>query len=517
MRTQVPASRVNLQFSLSLADVIVAVITPLAALYLRDAYILSSNNTTLIFSYWAISLICSLISFCIFRINLGIPRYYSARDLINVMKAVLVGEFMTCAFLFSITRLEGIPRSTPAVHALLLGAGLVIVRGLSHIGDKRRNVPGQSPSGGPEHVILIGLNDWSVLYLKFIDMVASDRQRVIALLDTEARKIGRFVNEVRVFGPPEDLESLVGEFAQHGVRVDRVLIGCGSDTLSDRALEQIRAACAKLNLSFAVLPSLFDHEHRAPAIHRTAPTPQWASAWHRPAGWMLPRYFQFKPAFDVFAAIFLSIVLSPVWMAVALLAFADVGIPIFFWQQRLGMHGRRFLLYKVRTLRSSTDWTRELTSDEERISGIGRFLRKTRLDEFPQLLNVILGEMSLVGPRPLLPCDQPDESAGRLMVLPGITGWAQVHGGTHLSAAEKKELDEFYVCNASLWLDLCIIAKSVRSLVRGDRISDAVVGVRVLRSSRREKYSHKDRRSMELIAQHSSRVQAAQVRQNSTL
>ena len=206
---------------------------------------------------------------------------------------------------------------------------------------------------------------------------------------------------------------------------------------------------------------------------------------------MLRRYFRFKRIFDIVAAVLLISAFAPLWMAVALLALVDVGLPFFFWQQRVGIYGRSFLLYKVRTLRASSDWTSEQTGEEkkERLSGIGRLLRNTRFDEFPQLLNVLFGDMSMVGPRPLLPCDQPDEPAVRLIVRPGITGWAQVHGGTLLLTDEKKELDEFYIRNASLWLDLCIMFKSIRSLVRGDRQSDKTLGVRPLGVSWRNRQS----------------------------
>ncbi len=481
MRTRAPASRAKIQVKLSVFDIVLAIITPLVALYLRDAYILAANDRTLTGVYWAISVICSLIAFIIFRIDGGIPRYWSVYDLMDVAKAVLTGEFMTCAFLFTITRLEGIPRSAPIVHALLLGAGLTIIRCLSHMGDKKRTFAGWPPSAACEHVIVIGLNDLSVLYLKFLDMVAGGSQRVIALLDAEARWIGRYVNGVRVYGPPEDLESLVEEFARHGVYTDRVVISCGPETLSGEVLEQIQNVCTKRNLAFALLPSLFDHGYRERARNGGAASEhQWEPTWHSPAGLVLPRYFRFKRIFDVLAAVILVIAFAVLWMAVALLALMDVGFPIFFWQQRVGMYGRSFLLYKIRTLRASGDWTSELAREEERLSGIGRLLRSTRLDEFPQLLNVLFGDMSLVGPRPLLPCDQPNQPAVRLMVRPGITGWAQVHGGILLSSDEKKELDEFYIRNASLWLDLCIMFKSIRSLVRGDRQSDKTPGVRAL-------------------------------------
>jgi lipopolysaccharide/colanic/teichoic acid biosynthesis glycosyltransferase len=168
----------------------------------------------------------------------------------------------------------------------------------------------------------------------------------------------------------------------------------------------------------------------------------------------------------------LLIILSPVWLVVAVLAVFDVGTPVVFWQRRIGLQGREFQLYKFRTLRASFDWEGRKVPKAHRLSRIGKRLRKMRLDEIPQLLNVLIGDMSLIGPRPLLLQDQPPNPSVRLMVRPGITGWAQVNGGALLSAVEKNDLDAWYVCRASPWLDLRILWMTLVSLARGDRRSE---------------------------------------------
>src|SRR5262249_52713468 len=118
------------------------------------------------------------------------------------------------------------------------------------------------------------------------------------------------------------------------------------------------------------------------------------------------------------------------------------------------------------TLKPAHDDQGQSTAD--RVSRIGALVRKSRLDELPQLLNVLVGDMSLIGPRPLLPHDQPSNSAVRLMVRPGITGWAQVNGGKLITPEEKNALDEWYVRNASLWLDLKIIGKTIVFMFCGE-------------------------------------------------
>jgi lipopolysaccharide/colanic/teichoic acid biosynthesis glycosyltransferase len=150
----------------------------------------------------------------------------------------------------------------------------------------------------------------------------------------------------------------------------------------------------------------------------------------------------------------------------------DVGMPLLFWQKRVGQGGRRFLLYKFRTLRAPFDAQGRPIPEQKRLSRIGRLMRQTRLDELPQVLNILVGDMSLIGPRPLLPVDQPENPTTRLMVRPGITGMAQVNGGKFLTPAEKDEYDEYYVRNASFWLDLHIIWLTLRVVFRVGRHSD---------------------------------------------
>jgi lipopolysaccharide/colanic/teichoic acid biosynthesis glycosyltransferase len=113
--------------------------------------------------------------------------------------------------------------------------------------------------------------------------------------------------------------------------------------------------------------------------------------------------------------------------------------------------------------------------DELRSSKIGQFLRHSRLDELPQLYNVLVGEMSLVGPRPLLPIDQPERQNLRLLVRPGLSGWAQINGGRDISPEDKAALDVWYIMHASLWLDLTIILRTVSLLVLGEKANQAAL------------------------------------------
>ena len=175
---------------------------------------------------------------------------------------------------------------------------------------------------------------------------------------------------------------------------------------------------------------------------------------------------------DVCGAIAGLVVSAPLLAAAAIAIRLRMGRPVLFRQSRAGRGGRPFLLYKFRTMADARDSAGALLPDSERLTRLGRFLRRTSLDELPQLWNVLKGEMSLVGPRPLHAryVDRyTPEQRRRLEVKPGVTGWAQIHGRNELTWERKFELDVWYVENRSLWLDLRILAATFGKVLGRDR------------------------------------------------
>ncbi len=181
-----------------------------------------------------------------------------------------------------------------------------------------------------------------------------------------------------------------------------------------------------------------------------------------------------KRIFDLTLTIPGLVLLAPVMVLIALLVWVVHGRPIFFTQVRPGYRGELFRLYKFRTMKDSRDAAGDLLPDEQRLTRLGRFLRSTSLDELPELFNVLRGEMSLVGPRPLLVQyleRYSPEQARRHEVLPGITGWAQIHGRNVLTWPDKFRLDVWYVDHWSLWLDIKILAITFCKVLRREGIS----------------------------------------------
>lgn len=181
-----------------------------------------------------------------------------------------------------------------------------------------------------------------------------------------------------------------------------------------------------------------------------------------------------KRFFDLVVSTALLILFTPLITLIALLIKIKIGSPVFFIQERPGLHAKPFKLCKFRTMNNKKDKNGDLLPDKERLVSFGEFLRKFSLDELPQLWNVMKGELSLVGPRPLLMEYLPlytAEQAKRHQVKPGITGWAQVNGRNAITWEEKLDLDIYYVINQSFLLDLKILLITVKKVFMAEGIT----------------------------------------------
>jgi lipopolysaccharide/colanic/teichoic acid biosynthesis glycosyltransferase len=176
---------------------------------------------------------------------------------------------------------------------------------------------------------------------------------------------------------------------------------------------------------------------------------------------------------DIILSSVLLVLLSPLMGAIALLVWWKMGRPVLFRQVRPGLHGKPFVMYKFRTMTNERDAEGNLLPADKRLTPFGKWLRETSLDELPELFNVLKGDMSLVGPRPLLMqyLDRyTPEQARRHEVKPGITGWAQVNGRNSLSWEQKFQMDVWYVDNWSLWFDFKILWCTLRVVLRREGI-----------------------------------------------
>lgn len=181
-----------------------------------------------------------------------------------------------------------------------------------------------------------------------------------------------------------------------------------------------------------------------------------------------------KKLFDLFVSLFGITIISPMILVLAIVVKLKHNSPILFKQTRPGKNSEPFIFYKFRTMTSEKDESGNLLSDKDRLTSFGSFLRKTSLDELPSLFNVLKGDMSLVGPRPLLMQYLPlynELQKRRHEVKPGITGWAQVNGRNQLTWEKKFELDVWYVENRSIWLDIKILFLTIYKVFKREGIS----------------------------------------------
>ena len=181
-----------------------------------------------------------------------------------------------------------------------------------------------------------------------------------------------------------------------------------------------------------------------------------------------------KRLFDILFSLLVLTMLSPVFLIVALLVRINLGSPILFTQERVGLNNKIFKMYKFRTMKDGKDKNGNLLPDSERLTKFGKILRSTSLDELPEFINILKGDMSIIGPRPLLIEYLPlysNEQIKRHNVLPGLTGWAQINGRNAISWREKFKLDVWYVENWSIKLDIKIFFLTIYKVFKREGIS----------------------------------------------
>jgi lipopolysaccharide/colanic/teichoic acid biosynthesis glycosyltransferase len=414
-------------------------------------------------------------------------RYSSISDYSQIIVLSVLVVLAAFVFTFAVNRLHGIARSLPILQLSLIVTMLISIRSIARAWHGRRRNPkleNQVGTRSYETVLIAGVSAISELFLRAVKEFASEQVRVAGILADEPKLRGRTVQQAPILGTTEELHTVLPSLEVHGVTVDRIVVAATTDQLSARALEilleverssdiVVQFLSERLGFEDATRTPLVFSERERAIRHTRSPLTSVPNANHVSSKrkWVLI----LKRVVDVLSATFLMITLAPVTMLVSLAVALDVGYPLVFWQQRPGLNGRPFKLFKFRTMAAPHDRHFKRISDEQRLSAFGRFLRRTRLDELPQLYNVLIGDMSLVGPRPLLPCDQSTDYAARLLVRPGITGWAQINGGRIVSAHDKAILDIWYVNKSSFALDLKIIFWTLRMVLFGDRINTEAV------------------------------------------
>lgn len=473
MRLASPASRDRNQFRIETADLLLAITAPFVALALRDPVLLDPGDFPATipapYQYGFVSAACAILLILAFRLGDHMGQFFSLRDAFAVCSASACAVALGCLLLFGVMRIEGVPRSTPLIFGLVLSAGMIAIRIAARAFHKDlwpgRGADRDVAKADPRRVIVVGVDRLASAAIKLTDELRPRKAQVVAALDARPRLRGRKIAGVSIVGDPRDIGAVIDEYAIHGVEVDEVWLAEDPASSPADRLAAIESQCAARGVVAIGISQ---------ALNFIA-SPQDDAAAAAIESYETPAYFKAKRLIEFCAASVLLVAMLPLALCVAYVVYLDVGAPLLFWQQRLGRNGQKFLLYKFRTYRAPFDAHGRPAPENTRLSRVGRLIRASRLDEIPQLYNVIVGHMSLIGPRPLLPQDQPDDPGPRLSVRPGVTGWAQINGGTSVSPEEKNALDLWYIRHACPRLDLEIIVSTILVALTGERLNGRAV------------------------------------------
>lgn len=444
-------------------------ISLLIALYLRNGIsFIEEPQPYDLLRVMSVTLLISVPILISFRTYAGMWRYTSQRDLRNLILSITLIVLLSNSLLFLFDRLEVIPRSVPPIHwalcILSMGGGRLLVRRVFGPNKNKKDHSRQS-------VLIVGVNHVAELYLEFAEKVLHGGVIVEGIIDEDAQLHQRGFHKHKILGSIEQIPEILERFLVHGIHIDQIVLTHPLEQLSASAQNllaklQIDSAAKLVDFSEQIAPV------NAFAVAETV-TAYIAEPSHDERA-NAPLYRHVKRGMDIVGALILSILLSPLILLTVLLVIIDIGLPVLFWQQRPGRYGKNFRLYKFRTMRPvgrrlDQDRLDHKADDSKRSSIIGKTIRHLRLDELPQLLHILSGEMSFIGPRPLLKDDQPVGGHLRLSVRPGITGWAQIHGGDLLTPEQKLILDLWYIRHMSLWLDIRIALRTLIVMLTGSK------------------------------------------------
>lgn len=455
-------SRFHVKLALVLSDIGFAFASPFLAWLARDFFVGFQGVPNDFYFYAFVSAISTLVLLRLGGASRVAWRFFSVPDAINALVCVCLGVIISAILSFFYDRLESVPRSLIFIH--------VFVQVLFYVGSRfllKRYVQNYNPTRRrPTYALLVGCNQISYVYVRAVESIAHGSLKIIAALTHDPTMVGHRLRGVNIVSLFENIEDVIGQYKMRGIDISRIVIAANEKEISPLTLEKIFDVAKRHQLFVSDIHLLFsevagpiglDDDFDVDVITLRGP------------------YWSIKRTLDFLAALLLLLLISPLMILTAALVWRDVGKPLLFWQERPGRHGKLIRVYKFRTMKDAVTPDGVPVPDELRTSKTGLLLRKLRLDELPQLWNILAGDMSFIGPRPLLFIDQPEEVSQRLSVRPGISGWAQVNGGKLVTPEEKRALDLWYISHASLLLELKIVVLTLLVMLRGDIARPKVV------------------------------------------
>ena len=254
MRVPSPTSRAG-KIYLSVWDLLCALASPLLALALRDSLILTQADWSVAVTYWLLSAAFTILACFAFRLQDGLTRHFSVHEALYIAEAVLFSQLLTCAALFTVTRLDGIPRSMPLIHGVILLTALVGARIVVRLARSGVEEAGFY-THRRERIILVGSGRVASSFIQLLRAIRPYSEPVIAVVDEDRAMAGRSVAGIQVLGAPHELDAIISEFAIHGVTTDRVVIAGEADALSPAVLEEVERVCLHRQIELSFLPRM---------------------------------------------------------------------------------------------------------------------------------------------------------------------------------------------------------------------------------------------------------------------
>ncbi len=466
-----------------LADVLVFTLSALLGWLFRVGLEFGEQNFTSFAPYLYISIAVSLPVFFTLKTHKHFFRYFSLPEFWHTTAAVTLAVLITVATSFTFFRLDNVQRSLPLLQWIFALGGLTAIRLAGRLlwrSINSRRQKDTQPHHQREGILLLGFTAQAELCLRSIELLGNKQYFAAGILDENPHFLGRKLRHCEVIGAPSSTAGILARLAIHGVRIKKIILATDKQGLSGNSLgilERLEEAGMIELVEFA------DHLKilaQGPVSGEVIDLAKLTSLTPLPENLedgieaRLGRYGKLKRAIDIIASLLLLTVALPVMALIAPLTWLTMGTPVIFWQERPGWKGRMFRLFKFRTLKDAVTADGRVLSEDDRKAWFGEFLRRTRLDELPQLYNVLKGDMSFIGPRPLLPVDLPDGMPQwvfmRNAVRPGLTGWAQINGGKSVGKKDKIVLDLWYLKNMSLKLDMIIAWQTIKVMAFGEKL-----------------------------------------------
>ena len=475
-------------------DIVLILIATVAAFLLRQNLNVNWTQFYNLIPYLFITFIVGTVSILAFGGANSMWRYSDSGEYIRVMLVSLVTVVLTLLISFWMFRLVNVSRSLPPLQIVLISLFLISARIWARhqfVANKRTSLNSRPNKRNSVDVasldpvdleLVLGLNTLTELYIHALAEVPGGEARIAGLLSTNPGSIGRRIGSHAVLGAPVDIARVMRELENHGIVIGRVIVTEDIHALSAEARAELSEIELSGDIKVVHLRDILMVGDGQPAQNmpemQTDTGGSMMFVGNGQVDMALKRpYWAFKRAFDVIVSAILILTLLPLFLVVAALVFVNVGSPILFWQRRPGRFGEPFKVIKFRTMRGTFDRAGDRIPEHLRRSALGNILRSIRLDELPQLVHILRGDMSFIGPRPLLPVDQPPKMAARLMVRPGLTGWAQVHGGNLVTPADKGAMDLWYIANVSLGLEVKIVVLTIKMLIFGQAQNTDMVDI----------------------------------------